>query len=340
MTVVGAEKFCLTQKADVIMMKNIGNLQALQNVGSAMESATIETTSDGYFVPASLPVSTCIHLNQNEATELTINQQSKMYIPFVQIDVKNLRSQYGLLSAGDLSKGTLSPATRNISTEDILQYKVDPKATILYAICPPDRSEVCTLKIKHAGKWVQDNGQDFSMQVLARSRRERGDAAKSQRLLKDGDTPQGIYQLWGSLFTTDKKFGAYPRIDIDGMRPPMYFEKTDLQNFTRVVPQAVFADYWIHEFAMAHALGRYLFRIHDNSVDPNFPNTYTTPITKKIFRASAGCLNTGDQIHKLLTVLHKLGIFSQKQIQNNQPYGRLPSLDPQNTFLVVIDQEM
>ncbi|MCB0273012.1 MAG: hypothetical protein KDD46_08355 [Bdellovibrionales bacterium] len=343
---LGVEKFCLHQDVshlEAIMIRNAGSKDALREIGLQMEKGEIQTFTDNnspekYFIVEQIQTKDCLYLKSDESMMLKVNNKIQKFIPFVMIQPKNLTAEYGLLLASELSKGALSNVNQSISSHDIVEYSKDDKATIIYVVCPPDRNELCTLTIKHRGQWYKENGKVFEMKVLARSRRERGDQNKSQRLRKDGDTPQGIYHLWGTLYTQDFKFGAQPRIDIDGMQPPLAFKHVHSANLLRIIPKEAFIDYWLHEFSLAFALGRYLLRIHDNSVDPQFPDTYTTPQTQQIFRASAGCINTGNQMKKLLQILQSFDVVSKKQTSTKNFYGRLDSPNLQNSFLVVIDQ--
>lgn len=343
----GVEKFCLTmaeEKARVLMIRNAGSKDALRNIGQMMEQSSItafdtKNKPDQYFIWEDLTHPQCVYIKPDEVINLKVNGEETSLVPFVSVDPQSMTSSYGLAPASELVKGTYQQVTRQTSTEQILSYDVDPKATVVYVTCPQDRNELCSLRIKHKGKWhVDKNGAPFELKVLARSRRERGAPNKSQRLIKDGDTPQGIYHLWGTMFTEHRKFGAVPRIDIDGMQPPLNFEHAHSPNFTRVVPRQVFQDYWVHEFPLSFALGRYLFRIHDNSVDPDFPDTYTTPKTQKTFRASAGCINTGSNMDILLSTLQKMGVVDKKQISTQKRYGRLEIQNVQDAFLIVLDE--
>lgn len=342
----GVEKFYLNNPEDTIdtiMIRNIGSKDALRAIGVMMEEGVIRThrnndSNEKYFIEETFVPSALTYLKPDETLTLSVNGKSGTYIPFVSIDKENFTAQYGIANVKELTKGRFTSNDRTISVDDILGFDTDPNTTVLYVTCPKDRNELCSLKIKHKGQWYKENSEIFELPVLARSRRERGKQDKSFRLLKDGDTPQGIYHLWGTLFTVDRKFGAVPRIDIDGMQPPINFQHAHSPNYTRIVPKETFRDYWVHEFPLAFSLGRYLFRIHDNSVDPLFPDTYTTPDTNQTFRASAGCINTGTQMEKLLRVLVKLDVLTKEQIQNNKPYGRIEAPNIQNSFLVVIDE--
>lgn len=342
----GIEQFCLHPNesgVEVLMIKNIGSKEALRAIGSIMESGDVTAYDmnekpDQYFIETQLFPQGCMLLKKDETQTLTVNGKKGHWIPFVVIDSESFTSQYGLLPESELAKGMLQSARSKFSTQDIINYSTDPKAVVVYVVCPQDRTELCTLRIKHQNQWVTHNGKPFELKVLARSRREKGNFEKSFRLTKGGDTPQGIYHLWGTLFTEDRKFGKVPRIDIDGMQPPINFQHADSPNFTRIVPKEAFLDYWIHEFPLAFTLGRYLFRIHDNSVDPKFPDTYTTPETQKTFRASEGCINTGTDMEVLLKILSDLNVLTKEQIKNKKPYGRLENKNIQNSFLVVIDE--
>jgi hypothetical protein len=246
---------------------------------------------------------------------------------------------YGLIQAEVLATLSSKPWTRKVSQQTIWQRDIDPELTVLYVACPPDRNELCELTIKHQNQWLMDGKKPFRMQVLARSRREKTPTDDSYRSIKDSDTPQGIYYLWGTFFTQARQFGRVPRIDIDGMQPPLNFQQQTSPKLLNLVPKESLTDYWLHEFPLAYVLGRYLLRIHDNSVDPDYPDTYVTPQTGQSFRASAGCINTGDQMQRLLDVFVDLKLITKKQASNQKEYGRAewPSLG--KVMMIIMDRD-
>lgn len=234
-----------------------------------------------------------------------------------------------------------------ISVEDLLNHSTagQSELTLIYVICPQDRNEWCDLTIKHHGAWVTDDTDEkFSLKVLARSRRETKDGDASYRLFEGGDTPEGIYLLWASMYTERKVFGRSPRIDIDAALAPLNIDLYPKNSFllSQILPAEHFLDYWVNEYPLAYSLGRVFLRIHGNSIDPEKPSLYTVPSTGEKIRPTAGCVNLGSQMDTFLNKLIELGVFQKgdlvKEEDANRPLGWKVAPSLGEVVLVVRDR--
>lgn len=305
-------------------------------MGDIMESESIPD-APLFFNAEPLTQGHLLMMNLNEVRSLNVNGNTQSFIPFVQLGPDQTRTRYGLMPTDAFTHGSTRPPHKHVPTETILTHPLPKLSVVLYACFPKDRNELGTLRVKFDNQWVMKKNRVFELPILGRSRRERFDSNLSARLTKDGDTPQGIYQIHGTFFTVDKKFGTAPRIDIDGMKPPLNLFGNNPKAFSELVPAKSFFDYWVHEFPMAYMLGRYLLRMHDNSVDPNFPNTYTTPVTQKTYRATAGCINFGKNIGELLQLLADLDVLDPCHLNTSNYYGRLNIINKRSCHLIVLD---
>jgi hypothetical protein len=223
---------------------------------------------------------------------------------------------FGYVLATEYAALTTSES-KELTPEGLLDYTpAHQDLTLLYLLCPKTRDEVCTLSFKHKGKWVEKNGRRLEFKVLARSQRNENPTT-SYRITSGGDTPQGIYYLWASMYTESLSFGGVPRVDLDASQLPVNAMPYNLNSLVldQIVPQSALNDYWLNEYPLAFKLGRNNLRLHDDTLDPQRPPTYTTPETKLSFRPTAGCINAGHQITQILAVLTELGVFKAEDLQ-------------------------
>jgi hypothetical protein len=236
----------------------------------------------------------------------------QQFYPFVGIRQQDRSKYYGLLKKEDLYK--LTPDLQNLplNKKELLQYPVSNKLTIIYAFCPKDRKELCTISIRHHAKWVLDHtGNIKKFNGLALS--EIGFLEnKSLRIAYSGDTPQGIYGLWASMFSSQKYFGCLPRIDIDLNTIPINGHAYNIFSYLLedIIPSAALEDYWVNELALAYAMGRNLFRIHANPQPGTKCYEYKPPSSSVTYTPSTGCLVVGDDMSVFFATLVKLGIFT------------------------------
>jgi|GEM_PF-4770536 len=321
---------------DLLMLDYEPTKKNLIEMGKLMEDLTVPK-GHPFFSHHTLRAGQVLTLKPNQELQIFYNGVQQAFTPFVEIDAEAERAQYGLLPSAALNHGRLNPLKQAVDTQMILDHATPEDIVFLYACLPHDRNQMGMLKVKFNGQWLHKKNSLYQWPVLGRSRRERFDPKVSLRLAKDGDTPQGIYQVHGTFFTDDKKFGAVPRIDIDGMKKPLNLEEPDLTLFSQLVPRLCFNDFWTHEFVLSYLLGRYLFRIHDNNLDPKLPNTYTPPNTKLDLRPTAGCINTVESMHTLLKTLCDLDVLSHEHIDTSAFYGRLSTEGQRPCYLIVLD---
>lgn len=277
---------------------------------------------------------------------------SQDLVPVVSLSPLDGRKSFGFIRVKDLKRlvadctGALTPVA------DILNHP--SPYTIIYALCPADRRELCALIIKHQGKWVLDpeTGKPAVFWGVAQSRREKEvDKTISRRLWPETDTPQGVYGVYATMKDKDLKYGRAPRIDLDLsgsdiIVPPLNGHSYNIYSgiLDGILPAAAQQEYRFNEFALAYAVGgRYAMRIHDDSRHPDFPREYLTPTTHWRIRRTAGCINMGKGMHKLLKVLQDLKVndgSEQKRVTvladgQQVSWNALPGLG--RTFLVVLD---
>ena len=306
-----------------------------------------------------------ILLNKEEVFELIVSRQSykdkilkiksmfvsllklkKQFIPFVGIHKHDGSKYYGLIERKEIHKLTPVKVNNSISQEKIINHSTSNKLTIIYAFCPKNRKNICEMTIKHHGKWITDkNGNKKTYYALALSKRESFDKNKSLRIMIDGDTPQGIYGIWASMFSSNPNFGCIPRIDIDLNTVPIngYNYNIFAALLDELVPPDSWEDYWINEWPLAYAMGRSLIRIHANPTeDADDVCYYNPPFGNNKYACSSGCLNLGSEMKGFFDTLIKLGIFSDQyanlscDINDTDIYWDISNACGK-TFLIVMD---
>lgn len=302
------------------------------------------------FVEEPLEPSDCLLLNWEERGELNVkidqdSMRRKSRRPFHRkVDVSKWRRPQGdqalvpaiLFRSRDASRhfGLISP-------ESVLTLSLDRKhketpvsrvtqfrprhgdLVILYVACPPDRVGTCRLTIRNGRNWVTDRetGKRLEFPVLARSRAPSEEPETGRRISHAGDTPQGIYYLWGTLFTEDKAFGKLPRLDLDAAYPPLNAHPYEVNSYvlSEILPKEAWDDYWAHEWALAYKLGRLHLRIHANPEAEPKGEAATSRMAKEELSQTQGCLNAGKHMKPLLQALVSIGVLTKAQVERPEP---------------------
>lgn len=321
---------------------------------------------DVQFVQAQLSPGDCLLFNRSEEVGLEVasaggkgesvwkslragagKTAKRKLMPMVLYQAKDKAKRFGLIDKSILSGMVRDRRYREIDMGRILEYapRGQDKLTILYVACPRHRNRPCNLTIKHRGKWVKDaKGGRFKIQVLARSKREAGDGRTSYRTLTGGDTPQGIYTIWASMYSKSPAYGGVPRIDIDGAHPPINAAMYDQNAFlmSHIVPPESFDQYWINELPLAYKLGRVYLRIHSDEVAFASLNNKSANTAER-FRPTSGCINAGANMSALLRKLTEIGVFTRVGINKTKkrelPLGWRISPSFGRVFMVVKDIE-
>jgi hypothetical protein len=284
-------------------------------------AATAVNSSRAFFVPSEFGPGDCLMANTAETFEGTVVGQSKeiKFLPVVARKADDGARRFGLVEAEKFAALPEAPRkSRESSPEEILNYPSAPAdILVLYVICPKDRDEVCELTIKDRGKWVKRPGSNAKVvfKVLARSERDPQFPNVSRRISTEGDTPQGIYYIWGTLFSPGTAFGGVPRLDLDAALPPVNGSAYEINSYllSQLIPDSARDEYWANEWALAFKMGRTSMRIHGSSLDKSSPYFYTTPKTKESYLLTAGCISAGKAMPELIEVLVAHGLFSKSQ---------------------------
>ncbi|MCB0403516.1 MAG: hypothetical protein KDD51_01935 [Bdellovibrionales bacterium] len=362
-------KACADKEADIriIVSTNVDGPESVKQLHALVSSTTplpIHARNSGpsvNLVLNKIHSGDCVQYEPQEAAEFSLqfseegnlfkslgkifgvgnSIQKPKLVPVVYWKKQDESRHFGLMDLKNLE--TLHDVTtRETPIKELLAYPTDKRFTVLYVLCPKDRKAVCHLEIRHKGKWVNDpkSGKRLRYPVLGRSNRN-GDL--SQRILFGGDTPQGIYYLWGTMFTADPVFGNEPRIDLDANMPPVnsYVYELNSPVLDGLVPESARKDYWIHEWPLAYKLGRSYLRIHTN---PEIMGKKSAAVAQEdsLFNPTQGCLNAGPSMKGLLETLVRLGIVRKDQIHTPEPatsptlgWKVIPKIG--NVFLIVRD---
>jgi len=205
-----------------------------------------------------------------------------------------------------------------LKTSELIQHKIPADLFVIYILCDQKREKSCEVKMRKGNRWLKTR---TKLDVLARSRRESPtiiDKNNSYRITINGDTPQGIYYLWGSLFTDNPVFGNIHRLDLDAAFAPInsYIYEINRYLLEQLVPSNSLNDYWIQEWPLAFNLGRNSLRLHDNSLDSVKPNNFLTKDTEIPFRTTDGCINTGRNMKYILDILLAEKIISAEDLSS------------------------
>lgn len=161
--------------------------------------------------------------------------------------------------------------------EELLNWSIAPDELHLFALCPPDRGELCRLVLRdRQGQFVRRNGELWSVQVSVRSLHN-----LSWNFTR-GHTPQGIYRIEGIRPPNLDLFRAYGQFSLVKLFVP--FERGvrefipgqagtlagGLAGYQALLPPSWRNYYPIQQSFWAGTAGRGLFRIHGSGESPGF----------------------------------------------------------------------
>ncbi len=285
-----------------------------------------------------LPLSR-MKVNLSERVDL----KSREYVPAVLYRLTSKRRHYGLFPVDAFSKTTMID-NRELGMGDLRRHleKNANDLTVLLVSCPRNRSESCSLEIFDRGQWMQTAGRKFQLPLFGRSKVSEIKEKPYARITSGSDTPQGIYPLLGLQDNRDPRMGAQARLSIDFCEDPINFGShlgRDAQLLKSFLPLSHHEDYWVQEFALAHAMGRCGIRLHAANLSP----AEDTPLFRKTdeeFNATHGCLNLGkDGMEKLISALETIGVFTRTQLIETEKTGHWQSPSrPGRVFVLVKDE--
>ncbi|MCI5222772.1 MAG: hypothetical protein D3924_08905 [Candidatus Electrothrix sp. AR4] len=271
----------------------------------------------------------CILLNLKESLPLEIvtyvdghsKTHQTIFLPAVFYVNKNKSKQYGLIDKNVLGRLTAFDKHQETKTDEIINYSTNKfnDLVLIYILCSADRNTLCDLSIKRNGTWLLDaeNGKKFSMNVLARSRRDENASGTSRRTHINSDTPQGVYSIWGAVADGgNSPWHQLARIDLDAALPPINGHSYNINSFllSQIIPDAALGDYWVNEWPLAYSLGRVFLRIAPGNFESKQEESIQLSFGDKRYNATHGCINTGDKQKKLLQVLVQAGVFAQHEV--------------------------
>jgi len=298
---LGAERRCLTTAAPLpwIQSVNSDSQSAARRLNEQLPKIKISDENTGpevMFVRKMMARGDCVLTRPGETQTLKVEGKGDTsLVPIVFLRKKDAAKHFGFITPDDYAKLQTDPTYEELTAESLLNYRGRHRdLTVLYVLCPSDRLTACTLKIRHKGKWLK---KQFKVLAKAQSR---------QRIGLGGDTPQGIYHFWATMFENDVGFGGLPRIDLDASLPPLNAYPYEMNRYVleEMIPPAALNDYWVNEWALAYRLGRVHLRLH-GSQDPNRP--------------TEGCLNCGMKTGEILQVLVEIGALAKDQILPQPP---------------------
>ncbi|MEZ4752614.1 MAG: hypothetical protein R3B54_18850 [Bdellovibrionota bacterium] len=334
-----------TKNLQIILSTNIDGPESVKHLhGLVSEGAPLvvdekNTSPSVSMVLKKLHPGDCVVFEPEEAAELAIrfpensnffknlgkifgigaNGEKMKLVPVVYWKKRDESRHFGLMDVASLNSLPKVPV-RETSLKELLAYSTDKRFTVLYVLCPKNRESVCQLEIRHKGNWLKDpkTRKRLSFPILGRSNRT---GEKSQRILFGGDTPQGIYYVWGTMFTADPVFGNAPRIDLDASMPPInsYVYELNSPVLDGLVPRSARDDYWIHEWPLAYKLGRAYLRIHTNPAEMEKKSSTAVAHEDKLFNPTQGCLNAGASMKGLIDTLVGIGVIRREQIRTPEP---------------------
>lgn len=278
-----------------------------------MMSRKIDLSEKGFFNLTNLEKGDRVLLNPKEVTTLEIKGYLSKAQPAVVFRKKENKHSFGFLLGefeGGLQKR--SSSLEGVPLSEILAMPAS-SMTVIYAIFPPDRKSLGSVFVKQKGRWIRDRktGKIKIWKGIAQSRRHEQGLETQSRLLPKSDTPQGIYEIRGAMLCNHPGFGGIPRLDLDGsgIREPLKEIKRELTKplLDQLLPPASHQEYWIYEWPLAFALGRYALRIHANAFDQKI-HFYQGNAE---FTQTSGCLNLGKEMTSFLETLRQIEVFDQ-----------------------------
>jgi hypothetical protein len=239
-----------------------------------------------------------VQLNTGDTILLRLNEKRKMqgkdYYPALLISSTTIPI---LIDEENLLKTIKIADYKETTSDEILNFAASAKYTIVYVILPQDRKDFGEIKIRHKGQLV-----DFTIPALGISTTQ-ATGGENRRLYRESSTPQGLYLVFGTMRSANLMLGGKPYLNIDDGYTMFGMQTGSI--LKDILPDNARSEYWTNEFNLANSFGRTDFRIHNNTVDKNNPNNYTTPSGTGI-RASRGCINVNTNIGILINKLKEL----------------------------------
>lgn len=297
----GAERLCYTAGPALTWVQSVNtdSQSAARRLNEQLPNIKIADENSGpdiQFVRRPLLPGDCVLLRAGETQTLKVEGKGDTSLfPVVFLRKNDSAKLFGYVAPAELEKLRRDPAHEELTADSLTAYRGRHRdLTLLYVLCPAERLTACTLKIRHRGKWIKKE-----FKVLAK-------AQHRNRIGLNGDTPQGIYHFWATMFENDVGFGGLPRIDLDASLPPLNAYPYEMNRYVleEIVPPAALNDYWLNEWPLAYRLGRVHLRLH-GSQDPNRP--------------TEGCLNCGVKTGEILQLLVELGALAKEQILPRPP---------------------
>lgn len=182
--------------------------------------------------------------------------------------------------------------------DDLLSWSIAPDQLHLFALCPPDRAQLCQMLLRdRQGNFVRQNGQLWSVPVSVRSLHNL--AWNFTR----GQTPQGIYRIEGVRPANLNSFRAYGQFSLvklfvpfeDGVREFIPGQAGTLAGglagYQALLPPSWRDYYPIQQSFWAGRSERGLFRIHGSGESTDFfTNNQSAPASMG-WNPTIGCVS-------------------------------------------------
>ncbi len=331
------ERACLPPGAapvKIALSVNIDSAIPAMALNKAMQERKLRVAEkndapETQFLASEILPGDCLFFNRAETEKLLQGISEREMTPAILFKSSDGSKQFGLVDTASLSALVPDKKHREARTPALLAYRGKHQdLTVVYVTCPSSREKPCRLKIRKNGKWIA-----FERPVLARSRR--GSREPSRRISIGGDTPQGIYYLWATMFTSGNAYGGLPRIVLDAATPPPNSYPYEINSYvlSELVPDSARDDYWVNEAALAFRLGRISLRIHSSSPEAR---------DAKSFEQTEGCISAGDGMRPLLEKLVALGALAPDTLKTKpDPSTRGWKVSPAigRAFVVVKDED-
>ncbi len=324
--VTAQSNYCFDQATSIevpelFLVKHLGNSITNKHLNKELNEGLVKVdhtnNEKGVFEAVTMVNGDCIQLNEKEIYQyqvqhiekserwysfllregITTREEKSLLVPIVLYKAIDQSRQYGLIRERDYKH--LNKIEFQLGSHlDLINFPLPHDLTVLYVLCESSREKPCELRIKKGKKWISKN-----ITVFARSRRENpfGNKDSSFRIGINGDTPQGVYHLWATLFTENPAFGNIHRLDMDATFPPLNGHAYEINNFLleKLAPKSMHKEYWIQEWPLAFNLGRNHIRLHDNNT--NYQEV----------RQTDGCINTNRTMDSIIKILLKHKIISK-----------------------------
>lgn len=206
------------------------------------------------------------------------------------------------------------------SLAELLKHDFQTNKTIIYTFFRKDRNyRGLTIIRKPDGKFVKnENGSIFSVPQLGLS------VTNLPGILRNGNTPAGIYSIVGWYITPTKSIGPTPivltRLPFEVPTEVFYHnnnksQKYNLNEYLNLLPESWQTDYRMTEAYYAGKLGRKLIIMHGSADDLEyFEKEIYYPLTpskgclttKEIWNNDDGTLTESDQV-KLMKAFFSTG---------------------------------